>query len=63
MARFGTYHRCYPEMRILLLMPVLLRTAKRGTLAQGRDIQAAVLVGATLLVQLAPGGLYLLSSP
>jgi hypothetical protein len=62
-ARFWTYHRWYDDMLILLPMLALFRVARRGPHAQGRDIQAALLLALTWLCHLAPGGLYLLSSP
>lgn len=60
--RFWTYHGWYDDLLILLPMIALYRIAKRST--EGRQgIIAGVLFACTLLVMLAPGGLYLLPPP
>lgn len=62
-ARFWTYHRWYDDALLLLPMVSLFRIAKRGPSDQGADVMAGVLLGMTLLVMLAPGGLFLLPPP
>jgi hypothetical protein len=44
-------------------MVALFRIAKRGRAAGGGDVAAGVLLAATLLTTLAPGGLYLFPPP
>ncbi|HEY7535363.1 MAG TPA: glycosyltransferase family 87 protein [Thermodesulfobacteriota bacterium] len=62
-ARFWTYHRWYDDLLILLPMMALFRIAKMGAYANGRDVIAGVLLAITLLLTLAPGGLYLFPKP
>jgi hypothetical protein len=62
-ARFWTYHAWYDDLLILLPMVALFRVAKRGTLADGGDVVAGVLLAITTLVMLAPGGLFLFPPP
>jgi Glycosyltransferase family 87 len=53
-ACFWTYHRWYDDVLLLLPMVALFRIAKQGSAAAG------VLLGAAVLLTLAPGGLFLL---
>ena len=62
-ARFWTYHRWYDDALILLPIVTLFRIAKRGPSDHAEDVIAGVLLGATLLLMLAPGGLFLLPPP
>lgn len=62
-ARFWTYHRWYDDALILLPMVTLFRMAKRGPSDHAEDVIAGVLLGVTLLLMLAPGGLFLLPPP
>jgi hypothetical protein len=62
-ARFWTYHRWYDDLLILLPMVTLFRISKQGPCDKGHDVLAGVLLGITVLVMIAPGGLYLLPSP
>lgn len=62
-ARFWSYHRWYDDLLILLPLVALFRIAKRGLSTDGSDIVAGVLLAITLCATLAPGGLYLFSSP
>jgi hypothetical protein len=62
-ARFWTYHRWYDDALILLPIVTLFRIAKRGPSDQAEDVIAGVLLGVTLLLMLAPGGLFLLPPP
>jgi len=59
---FWTYHRWYDDLLILLPMVTLFRVAKRASLDRDR-VLAGALLAITLLVMLAPGGLYLLPPP
>lgn len=56
-ACFWTYHRWYDDVLLLLPMVTLFRLAKQGSAAAG------VLLGAAVLLTLAPGGLFLLPPP
>jgi len=56
--RFWTYHRWYDDLLILLPMVALFRLARKGG-----DVLAGVLLGFTMVMSLAPGGLYLLPPP
>jgi hypothetical protein len=60
--RFWTYHRWYDDLLLLLPMVALFRVAKRASLDKDR-VLAGALLAITLLVMLAPGGLYLLPPP
>jgi len=62
-ARFWTYHRWYDDALILLPMVTLFRIAKRGPSGHVDDVIAGTLLGVTLLLMLAPGGLFLLPAP
>ncbi|MFL5494452.1 MAG: glycosyltransferase family 87 protein [Gemmatimonadales bacterium] len=62
-ARFWTYHRWYDDALILLPIVTLFRIAKRGPSDQADDVIAGVLLAVTLLLMLAPGGLFLLPPP
>jgi hypothetical protein len=56
-ACFWTYHRWYDDVLLLLPMVALFRMAKGGSSLAG------VLLGAAVLLSLAPGGLFLLPPP
>jgi hypothetical protein len=62
-ARFWTYHRWYDDLLILLPMVALFRIAKQGSISDSRDVVSGLLLGITLLMMIAPGGLYLLAPP
>ena len=61
-ARFWTYHGWYDDLIILLPMVALFRIAKQEP-ANGLGILASGILSITLLLMLAPGGLYLLPPP
>ena len=63
MARLWTYHRWYDDALILLPMVALFRIAKMGRSAEDADVTAGVLLGLTLVLMIAPGGLFLLPPP
>lgn len=62
-ARLWSYHMWYDDLLILLPMITLFRISKRNPYSDGSDVIAGILLGATLLFMLAPGGLYLFPSP
>ena len=62
-ARFWTYHRWYDDVVLLLPMVALFRIIKREPSDGGSGILAGVLLGAALLLMLAPGGLFVLPPP
>ena len=62
-ARLWTYHRWYDDMLILLPMVALFRVAKSRPTIGDADVTAGVLLGLTLLLMLAPGGLFVLPPP
>jgi glycosyl transferase family 87 len=62
-ARLWTYHRWYDDALILVPIVTLFRIAKREPSDHGEDVIAGVLLGVTLLLMLAPGGLFLLPPP
>lgn len=62
-ARFWTYHRWYDDILILLPLVALARIALDESAAYRDRVAARVLGVATVLLLLAPGGLYLLPSP
>lgn len=60
--RFWTYHGWYDDLLILLPMVALFRVAKQAPVSS-EGVAAGILLALTLLVMLAPGGLYLLPPP
>lgn len=60
--RFWTYHGWYDDLLILLPMIALFRVAKRSS-DERQGVVAGIIFACTLLVMLAPGGLYLLPPP
>ena len=62
-ARFWTYHRWYDDALIVLPMVTLFRIAKQGPTYLGGNVMAGVLLAVTLMVMLAPGGLFLFPPP
>lgn len=62
-ARFWTYHRWYDDLLILLPMIALFRLAKQRATTEGADGVAGILLTITMLVVLAPGGLFLFPPP
>jgi Glycosyltransferase family 87 len=60
---FWTYHRWYDDVLLLLPMVALFRIIKREPSTGGSGATAGVLLGAALLLTLAPGGLFLLPPP
>ncbi len=62
-ARLWTYHGWYDDLLILLPMIALIRTVKLQAGADVHAVTAGVLLGATLAVSIAPGGLFLLPPP
>jgi hypothetical protein len=62
-ARFWTYHRWYDDVLLLLPMVALFRISKHDSSVGGSGALAGVLLGAALLLMLAPGGLFLLPPP
>jgi hypothetical protein len=62
-ARIYTYHRWYDDLLILLPMVALFLIAKKRPAASNADVVAAILLAATILASLAPGGLFLFPEP
>jgi hypothetical protein len=62
-ARLWTYHGWYDDLLILLPMIALFRWIKQRSEVDGYTVLAGALLGTTLAVTLAPGGLYLLPAP
>ena len=62
-ARLWTYHGWYDDLLILLPMIALFRWIKQRPGVDGTSLLAGALLGTTLAVTLAPGGLYLLPEP
>ncbi len=62
-ARLWTYHGWYDDLLILLPMIALFRWVKQRADLDGYSLLAGTLLGTTLVVTLAPGGLYLLPAP
>ena len=62
-ARLWTYHGWYDDLLILLPMIALFRWIKQRAEVDGYSLLAGALLGMTLAVTLAPGGLYLLPEP
>lgn len=61
--RFWTYHQWYDDLLILLPMITLFRIIKRGEPSNGDDVMAGMLLAITMLLMIAPGGLYLFPPP
>lgn len=61
--RFWTYHRWYDDLLILLPMIALFRLAKQRPTTAGADVVGGILLAITMLVMLAPGGLFLFPPP
>jgi hypothetical protein len=61
--RFWTYHRWYDDLLILVPMIALFRIAKQRSARVGVDVVAGILLGITMIVMLAPGGLFLFPPP
>jgi Glycosyltransferase family 87 len=59
--RFWTYHRWYDDLLVVVPRVTLFRLAKGG--ANAPDRRAGALFALTLVLLLAPGGLYLLPPP
>ncbi len=62
-ARMATYHRWYDDMLIFLPMVALFRIARERSAESRTDIIAGILLAATILASLAPGGLFLFPAP
>lgn len=62
-ARFWTYHRWYDDLLILLPMVGLFRLAKSSLIPHPQKISAGIILGLTMVLMIAPGGLYLLPNP
>jgi hypothetical protein len=62
-ARMGTYHRWYEDFLILLPMVAFFRIAKERSPSSNTGILAGILLAATMLASLAPGGLFLFPAP
>jgi hypothetical protein len=62
-ARLWTYHGWYDDLLILLPMIALFRWIKQRPGVDGYSLLAGALLGTTLAVTIAPGGLYLLPAP
>ncbi len=62
-ARLWTYHGWYDDLLILLPMIALFRWIKQRADFDGYSLLAGALLGTTLVVTLAPGGMYLLPAP
>jgi hypothetical protein len=62
-ARLWTYHGWYDDLLILLPMIALFRWIKQREQIDGYSLLAGALLGMTLVVTIAPGGLYLLPAP
>ena len=62
-ARLWTYHGWYDDLLILLPMIALFRWIKEREEVDGYAVVAGVLLGTTLAVTIAPGGMYLLPIP
>jgi len=62
-ARFWAYHRWYDDLLILLVMVSLFRIARSRPPSPQANLPAGVLLAATTVSLLAPGGLYLLPAP
>lgn len=62
-ARFWTYHQWYDDLLILLPMISLFRVAKSISSSESISLTAGTLLGACMLMMLAPGGHFLLPPP
>jgi hypothetical protein len=62
-ARLWTYHGWYDDLLILLPMIALFRWIKQRADFDGYSLLASALLGTTLAVTIAPGGMYLLPAP
>jgi len=62
-ARMTTYHRWYDDMLILLPMVALFRIARERSAEYNTGITAGILLAATMLASIAPGGLFLFPAP
>jgi hypothetical protein len=62
-ARMTTYHRWYDDMLILLPMVALFRIARERSAEYNAGIKAGILLAATMLASIAPGGLFLFPAP
>ena len=62
-SRFWVHHLWYDDLLVLLPMITLIRIVKQESSATGIVIIAKILLGITILVMLAPGGLYLFPPP
>ena len=62
-ARYWTYHGWYDDLLLLLPMIALYRIAKSGVASDSSDVVAGILFAASLIVSIAPGGLYLFPAP
>jgi hypothetical protein len=62
-ARLWTYHQLYDDLLVFPAMIALYRIARGGESAGASDVIAGVLLGATLMGQLAPGRLHLSPYP
>jgi hypothetical protein len=62
-ARFWTYHQWYDDLLILLPMIALFRVAKSASSPESISLMAGTLLGACMLMMLAPGGHFVLPSP
>jgi hypothetical protein len=62
-ARFAFYHRWYDDVLVLLPLLALFRIARDGNGRRDLDLLAGALFTATLLLMLAPGGVYALPPP
>jgi hypothetical protein len=61
--RFWTYHRWYDDLLILIPMVALFRIAKQRSAPVGIDVIAGMLLAITMIVMVAPGGLFLFPPP
>jgi len=62
-ARIYTYHRWYDDLLILLPMVAFFLIARKRPAASNEDVVAGILLAATILASLAPGGLFLFPEP
>jgi hypothetical protein len=62
-ARFWTYHQWYDDLLILLPLIALFRVAKSAACPAAISMQAGSILGACMVLMLAPGGHFTLPSP